>query len=155
MRLAELLAAQLLASSLLFPWLIQSMTSALMLAVASFPMIALAGVLAMVPAKSTWFAAANLLIWLAALGQWRKVGNGPTFEMLSIALFGGLNIGGVMLMYLAAENGATKISSFTAIPLVAAVQIANSPAIACLLGVFVLFLIALAVSQVSRVRFST
>jgi hypothetical protein len=118
--LDELLITQFLASSLLLPFLFRSWQTTLALSLSSIPLLLLAGFLAAAPSLQCWLAILHLILWLITLAVWRKVANRFDLELLAVALFTTLNVGGIILAYIAAESGNPGIFRLFLIPMMCA-----------------------------------
>lgn len=124
--LDELIVAQFITSSLLFPFLCRSSRRTFAVIVASLPMIALAGFLSWSTLAVSGWIALNLALWLAALWAWWRVVEDSPFELIAVAIAGALNIAGPVLAYLVAESrGGDLWTSARYIPLLAALRICH------------------------------
>lgn len=103
----ELVVVQVCLSSLLFPVLLQTAASMVMLIAATLPFIQLAGFLAAIPQQRLLLAAGYLALWLMTLRLWQSVVTTRRAELLSVTVAATLSIGGLLLLYLRAEFGTT------------------------------------------------
>src|SRR5438874_1486816 len=90
--LDELIVAQFLGSSLLFPFLCRTSGCTVAIIVSSLPMIALAGFLSWSTLEQCGWTALNLALWLAALAAWWRLVEGSPFDLLAVAIAGAMNI---------------------------------------------------------------
>ena len=103
----QMLAAQVVASALLFPWLMRNLATGLCVILVTAPFVQLAAVLAEVDlarAAVAWIFAA---LWMSALLAWtvalRASRAATRAQLIGVALAGALAMGGPVLRYLRLE----------------------------------------------------
>jgi hypothetical protein len=154
--LDELIVAQFLASSLLFPFLCRSSRSALAMTLSSVPMIALAGFLSWSTLEQCGWIALNLALWLAALGTWWRVVEGSPFDLIAVAIASVMNIAGPIVVYLSTESRGADLSKCAAcIPVLAALRIYHFGSISTLLPCGILLATGLIAYAAKRASLST
>src|SRR5262249_34502886 len=102
--LTQLLIIQLIASSLLFPFLCKIRQSTIAILLASFPALALAGYLSQAGSASVLAAAVFLTLWLIGLAGWREVVKTERSQLIAICIASSLTVGGTAVVYLARES---------------------------------------------------
>ncbi len=148
--LDELTVAQFIGSSLLFPMLCRSFKATVAMIAGGLPMIALAGFLSFASMPQWGGIAINLSIWLAGLGVWRKVANRfDAGALVAVALVSTLNIGGLMLAYLRAETNGGDVSSFAAVPILAAIRLSHFPTLFSFISASTILILGVCVLAIS------
>ena len=109
--LCWMLAIQLAASALLFPWLMPDLRAGVCVALISLPFLLLAGLLARNPFTITLRACGVIQLWLAALTAWRIVLTSRTAQLLAAAIVSITTIGAAGVVYLAIEFNDAKLSA--------------------------------------------
>ena len=109
--LCWMLAVEVGASALLFPWLMPDLRAGVSVALISLPFILLAGLLAREPIGTTLRACAEILLWLAALSAWRTVLENRTTQLLAAGIASIATIGAACLIYLATEFNDATVSA--------------------------------------------
>lgn len=99
----EMLLLQTTAAGLLFPCLLPTLATTLILIAAAWPFILLAGILSSTPPLPLLFAGAYLSTWLLLLGLWQQILSSPKQRLTACALATALTLGGPLLGYLQAE----------------------------------------------------
>jgi hypothetical protein len=135
--LDELLVAQFIASSLLFPFLCRDFKSTIAITLAGVAMCGLVGILSFNSLDTCGQCALNLLMWLLGLAVWWKVVNAwtrgikgnlplsPTAALIAVAVVSSLNLCGPILAYFQAESNGFASPAFRAIPIIAVVRQAH------------------------------
>jgi hypothetical protein len=103
MALDEMLVAQVLAATLLFPMLLPSAGATVLLIAATWPFLQLAGVLSSAPAKSIVVGGCYVGSWLLVLRLFRSALRTQKAELTGVAVATAIALGGAMMWYLRAE----------------------------------------------------
>jgi hypothetical protein len=98
-----MLAAQVAAASLLFPYLMRDWTTATAVIATAWPFAATASVLSAVPLAATAAGEAYVTVWLVTLALWSAALRTPRSKLYGLAVAAILSIGGAALWYLARE----------------------------------------------------
>ncbi len=98
-----LLAFQVIASAMLFPVLLSTATRTLLIIAVSWPLLFLAGFLAVTPRPAILAAGVYLTAWLLALALWRRGLVSPRASLTAVAVATTSALGGPFLWYLGAE----------------------------------------------------
>lgn len=102
--LAELLVAQVLAASLLFPWLLRNLNTTLILIASTAPFLQLAGMLSSAPPLRTFLAGLYVALWLLLLFLLRRhFLQTPHYQLLATAVSTAATLAAPLLWYLQAE----------------------------------------------------
>jgi len=104
--LEEMIVIQIAFSSLLFPLLMPTISATVLVIVATWPFLQLAGVLSSADAVNVITVAVYLSVWLAILGLWRMILRSQAALLVGVAGVSALSLGGILLWYLANEFGA-------------------------------------------------
>jgi hypothetical protein len=99
-----MLVTQVIASAMLFPFILRDVTAGAMAILAAAPFVQLAGYLSEIPLPSASPAGAYLAMWMLALAMWKSMLRTPRSEMLAIACATALSMGGAIVWYLRAEE---------------------------------------------------
>ena len=152
----ELIVAQFITSSLLFPFLCRSSRSTLAMILSSVPMIALAGFLSWSGLERCGWIALNLALWMASLHAWWRVVEGSPFALIAVAIAGSMNIAAPIVAYLSVETrGGELWRSAACIPLLAALRICHFAGISSLLPSGILLATGLIARATKRASLST
>lgn len=98
-----MLIGQVLLAAMLFPWLLRSLSAAIIIAAASWPFIQLAMVLSSASAMPTFLAGAYASTWIITLAAWRRLLRSPRAQLAGAAAATLLSAGGALIWYLRAE----------------------------------------------------
>jgi hypothetical protein len=152
----ELIVAQFIGSSLLFPFLCRSSRSTFAMIVSSVSMIALAGFLSWRSLERCGWIALNLALWMAALHAWWRVVKGSPFDLIAVAIAGVMNIAGPIVAYLSLESrGGELFRSAAYIPVLAAIRICHFGTVSSLLPCGTLLATGLTACATKRASLST
>jgi hypothetical protein len=98
-----MLAAQVAAASLLFPYLMRDWRTATAVIASAWPFAAVASVLSAAPLRATVAGEAYVTSWLVALALWSAVLRTARLKLYGLAVAATLSVGGAALWYLAHE----------------------------------------------------
>jgi hypothetical protein len=98
-----MLVAQVTAASLLFPLLLRDARALAVAVLTALPFLQLAGYLAGTPTPRLARAAAYLVVWLIALGLWRRALSSRAAALYGVAVASAIAVGGPILWYARAE----------------------------------------------------
>jgi hypothetical protein len=98
-----MLAAQVAASALVFPYLMRDWRTAAAVIAAAWPFAASASVLSALPPGAAALGELYVTLWLVALALWSAVLRGPRSRAYGVAIAAALSIGGAALWYLSLE----------------------------------------------------
>ncbi len=152
-----LVAAQALAASMCFPFLLRDLRTAACILASGWPMALIAGGLAAAPWARICAAEIHVSLFLIVLTIWRIPLRDSTAQSIAVAVTSLWTVGGAMLVYLCAEFAPT-LSSLNDVltgPLVAAVRVAQDAGFRYgefLRGIGVLGLVGCVILLVTRVR---
>jgi len=125
-----MLATQVAAGALLFPYILGDWRTAAGVIAAAWPFAATASVLSATPLTTTAAAEAYVSIWLLGLALWRAVLPGTKSKSYGVAVTTTLTVGGALLRYLAREFDLTSSAPvggngdlFAAAPLLATLRL--------------------------------
>jgi hypothetical protein len=152
--LDELLFAQFLISSLLFPFLCRTWQSTTAMILTSLPMIAFAATLAGIGDSICIACWLNLSIWLLGLLCFRRLLPTPAAELIAVATLSTLNISAILICYLTAEMTSTELHG-EFIPLPAAIIMIHAPHWPTFLPAAILLLLTAISLAISRAKLST
>jgi len=124
--LHEMLAVQVIASSLLFPWLMRSGRASIMVIATSLPMSILAAALAESSNLSLLAGSAHVTLWLATLAVWSRLLRTNYLQLIGVLIASCISLGGAVLWYLAREF-ANEISLMASGTLVGAMHQIDFP----------------------------
>jgi hypothetical protein len=153
--LSELLVVQLIASSLLFPFLCQTRQSVIAILVASLPALGLAGYLAQASFTAVASTAGFLTLWLIGLSGWREVVRTERTQLIAVSLASTLTIGVAVMFYLAKESGTDASWLSRANLLFESVRISDQPNFQAFFVLSCIAISGVAVGLVIRVKLST
>ena len=100
-----LLVTQIVASALLFPFLLRDAKTSVMVVLTIAPFVQLASYLSMVGVARAALAAGYVAAWLATLALWRAILRTRGAQMRGVACALALSIGAAILWYVRAEGG--------------------------------------------------
>jgi len=100
-----MLATQVAASALLFPWLMRDWRTAAAVVATAWPFAAAASALSAVSLESTAAGEGYVTLWLAGLALWSRLLRGPRSQSFGVALAASVSIGAAVTWYLALEFG--------------------------------------------------
>ena len=103
-----MLATQVAAGALLFPYILGDWRTAAGVITAAWPFAATASVLSAIPLHTTAAAEAYVSIWLFGLALWCSALRGPRLQSYGVAVAAALTVGGALLWYLAREFDVTS-----------------------------------------------
>jgi hypothetical protein len=104
----EMLAVQIIASSLLFPGLFKNFSRWALAAASAWPMLRLAALLGGEDVVRVYAAAGYVTVWLATLAVWRWALGTERNQMIGVAAAALWAIGGPVLLYLHGEYGGSN-----------------------------------------------
>lgn len=100
---AQMLAVQIIASAMLFPWLMPTVGTSFFIVLTSAPMLQLAGMLSGVAWSGVAPAWGYLCLWLVALAYWSVALQSVRARLCGMAIATSLALGVPLLRYLAME----------------------------------------------------
>jgi hypothetical protein len=98
----EMLVAQIVASGMLFPYLLRDWRARLVIIATALPFLELAGFLSGLPFARVTLAWVYLGFWILSLGFWRSA-QPIRSASIGVAIANALSLGGALLWYLRAE----------------------------------------------------
>jgi hypothetical protein len=101
-----LLVTQIIASAMLFPFLLRDARTSAIVILTIAPFMQLASMLSEVPTSRAALAAAYVAAWLTTLALWRGILRTRTAEMLGVACAVALTLGAAIVWYVHAESRA-------------------------------------------------
>ena len=101
-----LVAVQIAASALLFPFLLRGAATTLFVILATLPFLQLSSYVSAMPLERTAFAAAHVACWIVTLALWLPVLRTPRTQMLGVGVAVAWSIGTLLVWYARAEAGA-------------------------------------------------
>jgi len=104
-----MLATQIGASALLFPWLMRNVVSTAFVIGSAAPCVLLAGMLSSTGGWMIVESASGVVLWLLGLAVWNRVLVSNRLKLLGIAVLSTLIIGGACLVYLRMEFSAESV----------------------------------------------
>ncbi len=104
-----MLAVQVAASAMLFPWLMATRRSAVAVILVSGVFLQLAGILAAASGFTILTSVTQLWMWLISLALWRTAIRSTRYELVGVALATALSIGAASLIYLQMEFTAGEV----------------------------------------------
>jgi hypothetical protein len=99
-----MLATQAAGSALLFPWLLRSLSAAVLAISMSVVFVQLAGLLGVAPIANTGVAAIGMILWLTGLAVWIPALRTQHSQAIAVAIVASVVIGAAGLNYLAMES---------------------------------------------------
>jgi hypothetical protein len=99
----QMLVVQILASSLLFPWMMPTLLSGLCMILISAPFVLLAGLLAEIPLGRAVAGGSYVAAWLIGLSCWATCLRSLRSQALGVLIAGGVVLGVPVLSYLRLE----------------------------------------------------
>jgi hypothetical protein len=102
--LHAMLVTQVIASAMLFPFILRDVTTSAMAILAIAPFVQLASYLSEIPLRSAALAGAYVAMWMLALSMWKSILRTPRSEMLAVACATAITIGGAIVWYVRAEE---------------------------------------------------
>lgn len=99
-----MLVTQVIASAMLFPFILRDVTISAIAILAVAPFVQLASYLSEIPLPSATLAGAYVAMWMLALAMWKSILRTPRSEMLGIACATAMSIGGAIVWYVRAEE---------------------------------------------------
>ena len=96
----QMLAAQVVASALLFPWLLRDARTAACVILTSAPFALLAAMMSEAPAARAWVAWSVVGAWMVALAVWSYVLRGMGWKMIGVGFASAIAVGWPVLRYL-------------------------------------------------------
>ena len=100
-----LLVTQIVASAMLFPFLMRDVKTTAMVVLAIAPFLQLGSYLSSVPTTRAALAGLYVGIWLITLALWRGIVQSRRGELLGVACALAISIGGAIFWYVRAESG--------------------------------------------------
>lgn len=99
-----MLATQIIASALLFPFLLRDLPTSVMVILTLAPFVQLASYLSAVPITRAALAALYVGVWLTTLALWRAMLRSRRGQMVGVASAVALSLGGAVIWYVRAES---------------------------------------------------
>ena len=98
------LVTQIVASALLFPFLLRNATTSAMAILSIAPFVQLSAFLSGTPMSRAALATLYVAIWLVTLAVWRGIMQSRCGEMLAVACALAMSVGGAVIWYVRAES---------------------------------------------------
>jgi len=153
--LIELLTIQLIASSLVFPFLCRTRGSTLAISLTSLPAFAFAGFLSQANWTAVLACFAFLALWLIGLAGWREVVRTEPAQLIAISIASIFAIGGAVVGYLMREAGKEVLGLSSASLIFESVRISIRPDFQAFFVVLCIAISGVAASVIFRVKLST
>jgi hypothetical protein len=99
-----MLVTQVIASAMLFPFILRDVITSAMAILAVAPFVQLASYVSEIPLPNASLAGAYVAMWMLALAMSKSILQTPRGEMLAVACATALSLGGAIVWYVGAEE---------------------------------------------------